>query len=66
MQTALLEARRAQLSGDLSQQVMQAIRELVTDRTTPAATRLAASKRVLGQAGHGKQEQDERDVPPQP
>lgn len=63
VQAALLEARRAQLSGDLAQEAMQAIRELVTDRTTPAATRLAASKWVLEQAGHGKHEQDERDVP---
>jgi hypothetical protein len=42
---------------------LEAINDLVTDGRTPAATRLAASKWVLEQAGHKGQDDDGKDVP---
>lgn len=63
VQAALLAHRRAELSGPMAQEAKAAIRELITDRRTPAATRFSASKWVLEQAGHKGEGDDGKDVP---
>lgn len=63
VQAALLEHRRAQLAGGLAQAALMAIRDLITNDKTPSATRLAASRWVLEQAGHTAQADEGKDVP---
>ena len=63
VQGALLESRKALIGGALATKALKAIEGLVTDERTPAATRLAASKWVLEQAGHGGSSASEDDKP---
>ena len=63
VQAALLEARRALIGGSMAAKAMACIEGLITNEKTPSATRFAAAKWVMEQAGHTTSLDDGKDKP---
>jgi len=63
VQKSLLSRRTARIRGSLASKALKAIEELIEAPQTPAATRFAASRWILEQAGHSDTQDDGRDKP---
>lgn len=64
VQRALHTRRVARIKGQVAAKALKAIETLIESDTTPAATRLAASKWVLEQAGHTDAQEDGKSKAP--